>query len=289
MTDVTLIGLGAMGSALGRAFVKAGHGLTVWNRTASKIEPLAKLGAHAARSPAEAVEASPVSVICIDNYELTRRLIAEHDLGRSLSGHTLIQLSTGTPREARELDEWLRSFDCVYIDGAIMPYPEGIGEADAKLLFAGPQAAWDRCRPYLECLGGDLRYLGENISGAAALDMALLTHDLCCYLGVIHGANICESEGISAGRYAEMFTEGSIAREPVEVIHADRYDEPGATLAVWDGALQRIQTQAKDAGINSEVPDFISSFFKRGLAAGYGEEDIASIIKIMRENRNTDQ
>jgi len=170
-----------------------------------------------------------------------------------------------------------------------MPYPEGIGEADAKLLFAGPEPAWERCRPYLDCLGGDLRYLGENIGGAAALDMALLTHDLCCYLGVIHGANICESEGIGADRYAEMFAVGSIAREPVEIIHADRYDDPGATLAVWDGALQRIRTQAKDAGINSEVPDFISGFFKRGLAAGYGEEDIASIIKIMRETRNTEQ
>jgi 3-hydroxyisobutyrate dehydrogenase-like beta-hydroxyacid dehydrogenase len=51
---------------------------------------------------------------------------------------------------------------------------------------------------------------------------------------------------------------------------------------VWDGALQRIQAQARDAGINSEVPDFISGFFRRGIAAGYGEEDIASVIKVMR-------
>ena len=112
--------------------------------------------------------------------------------------------------------------------------------------------------------------------------MALLTHDLCCYLGVIHGANICESEGIGADKLAAMFPEGHIAREPVEVIHSGRYSEPGATLTVWDAALQRIQTQAKDSGINSEIPDFVSSFFKRALAAGYGEEDVASIIKILR-------
>ncbi len=287
MTDITLIGLGAMGSALARAFVKAGHGLTVWNRTPSKMVPLAELGAHAAGSLAKAIEASPLSVVCIDNYELTRRLLAENEVGRSLAGRILIQLSTGSPREARELDAWIRGFDGEYIDGAIMPYPEGIGEESAKLLFAGPRQAWERCHPYLRCLGGDLRYLGENIGGAAALDMALLTHDLCCYLGVIHGANICESEGISAAKYAEMFAEGSIAREPVEVIHAGRYDDPGATLAVWDGALQRIQNQAADAGINSEVPDFISGFFKRALAAGYGEEDIASVIKVMRDSRKS--
>ena len=63
---------------------------------------------------------------------------------------------------------------------------------------------------------------------------------------------------------------------------ADAYTDPGATLAVWDAALQRIQSQAQDAGINSEIPDLISSLFKRAIAAGYGEEHIASIIKVMR-------
>ena len=79
-----------------------------------------------------------------------------------------------------------------------------------------------------------------------------------------------------------MFAEGSLAREPAEVVHSGKFDEPGATLNVWQGALQRIQNQAKDSGINSEVPDFIAGFFKRAIAAGYGEEDIASIIKVMR-------
>ena len=165
-----------------------------------------------------------------------------------------------------------------------MPYPEGIGDKDAKLLFAGPEEAYRHCLPVLQCLGGDLRYLGSNIKGAAALDMALLTHDLCCYLGVLHGSHICESENINVGEFAAMFPEGSIAREPIEVVHAGRFDEPGATLTVWDSALTRIQKQAKDAGINSEVPDFISGLFKRAIAAGYGQEDVASVIKVMRSS-----
>ena len=282
MTDVTMIGLGAMGSALAHAFLGAGHSVTVWNRTASKMEPLSALGASAAFNVSEAVEASSIIVVCIDNYELSRNLVLENDLGEILSGRILVQLSTGTPKEAHQFEKLIRGFDCEYIDGAIMPYPEGIGAEHAKLLFSGLQETYDRCHSMLKCLGGDLRYLGSNISGAAALDMALLTQNLCCYLGAIHGAHICESENISVGELAAMFPEGSHEREPLDVIHSGRYGEPGATLAVWDGALQRIQTQALDSGINSEVPDFISSFFKRALAAGYGEQDIASIIKVMR-------
>lgn len=265
MTDITLIGLGAMGSALARAFLGAGYGLTVWNRTISKTEPFKELGANAPSELVEAIEASPMIVICIDNYEYSRALIKDNDLGQLLSGHTVIQLSTGSPKEATEFDAFIKEFDCDYIDGAIMPYPEGIGDEDAKLLFSGSQETYIRCLPLLKCLGGDLRYLGSNIRGAAALDMALLTHDLCCYLGVLHGSNICESEGINVGEFAEMFPDGSIAREPIEVVHTSIYNEPGATLTVWDAALQRIQNQANDARINCVVPDFISGFSRGQL------------------------
>lgn len=282
MLNVTMIGLGAMGSALAKTFIGAGHRVTVWNRTPSKMQSLVEQGAEGASSIYKAIAASPVIVTCIDNYYSSKNLISENNLGQYLSGRTLIQLSTGSPKEASEFEEFIRGFDCEYIDGAIMPYPDGIGKDDAKLLFAGPEETYSRCLPILKCLGGDLRYLGSNIRGAAALDMALLTRDLCCYLGVIHGSRICESEGIDVGEFAAMFPEGSLEREPVEVIHSDKFDEPGATLTVWDGALQRIQGQAKDSGINCEVPDFISSFFKRAIAAGYGAEDVASIIKVMR-------
>ena len=76
MTDVSMIGLGAMGSALARAFLGAGHRVTVWNRTLSKMEPLSALGANAASCVSEAFEASPVIVVCIDNYELSKNLIS---------------------------------------------------------------------------------------------------------------------------------------------------------------------------------------------------------------------
>ena len=212
MTDVTMIGLGAMGSALARAFLGAGHGVTVWNRTSSKTDALLSLGACGASSISEAVKASPIIVICIDNYEYSKKLIAENCPGQCLSGRTLIQLSTGSPNEANEFEEFIRGFNCEYIDGAIMPYPEEVGDTDAMFLFAGPEETYDRCLPILNCLGGDLRYLGTNIKAASALDMALLTQSLCSYLGLIHGSLICESENISVGEFAAMFREDSLEK-----------------------------------------------------------------------------
>ena len=138
MSDVTMIGLGAMGSALARAFLRAGYSVTVWNRTAARMQPLVDLGATAAPSPADAARASPVTVVCIDNYATTRRLLDEAGMLQALAGRTLIQLSTGTPAEARALGGWLQAQGVNVLDGAILPYPDGIGAADARILFAGP-------------------------------------------------------------------------------------------------------------------------------------------------------
>lgn len=283
MTDLTMIGLGAMGSALANAFLKAGHKITVWNRSPEKAEPFTALGANCAASLTKAVQASPIVVVCIDNYAATEKLLIENDAVSHISGRTIIQLSTGTPKEAQFSDNWIRNCGGEYIDGAIMPYPDGIGADDAQILFAGPDVAYERCKPFLTCLGGDLRFLGDNICAAAVLDMALLTRELCIYLGAIHGVHLCESENVSVNTYASMLPDGDHAKRLAQVVHSNVFDKPGATITVWDGALQRVLTQARDAEINSEIPDLISSLFKRAIAAGYGEEDIAAIVKVMRK------
>ncbi len=102
MSEISMIGLGAMGSALARALLKSGHGLTVWNRTPQKMEPFAALGAETAESALEAVQASPLIMVCIDNYAATKQLLSSDDVAPHLAGRTVIQLGTGTPKEARD-------------------------------------------------------------------------------------------------------------------------------------------------------------------------------------------
>ncbi len=289
MSDISVIGLGAMGSALARALLNAGHGLTVWNRTPQKMEPLAALGAKGAAGVSEAVQASSSIVVCIDNYAATNELLRTDDVVPHLSGRTLIQLSTGTPKEARESEAWLKECGADYLDGAIGAYPEGIGAADGRLLFSGSEAAFQRSKAFLGCLGGDLRYLGENVGAAAALDLAELSMNLGTYVGFAHGARLCEAEGVGADLFASLFTEGDRARELAEIIHAGAYAlgsmYPGASIRVWVEVVRRLQAQAQEADMSSEFPDNISGIFKRAVAAGHGEEDLAALIKMLRDGK----
>ena len=282
MTDVSVIGLGAMGSALARAFIGAGHSVTIWNRTAARMKPLVSLGATAASSPADAAIASPVCVVCIDNYGATRRLIQEAGMLEPLAGRTLVQLSTGTPAEARDLSSWLTTHGVNVLDGAIMPYPDGIGAEDAQILFAGSADLYGSCKPTLDCLGGDLRHVSEEVGAAAVLDMALMTHQLSNYLGVWHGARACEAEGLGVDVFASMLPPDDPAAHLARRIHKADYDNPGATLEVWNAALDRIVEHARTAKINREIPELVSSLFRRAIALGHGGRDIGTVIEVMR-------
>ena len=282
MSDVTMIGLGAMGSALARAFLGSGQSVTVWNRTPARMQPLLALGAKAAPSPAKAAQASPITVICIDDYAATRRLIEEAGMLEPLAGHVLVQLSTGTPAEARDQAGWLGAHGVKVLVGAILPYPEGIGRADARILFAGPAGLYRSCKPLLDCLGGDLRHVGEAAGAAAALNMALLTHELSTYLGVLQGARVCQAEGIGVDAFAAILLPGDLATDLAWRIHAADFDNPGATLEVWSAALDKIIAHARDAQVNREILDLIASLFRRAIALGHGHRDIATVIDVLR-------
>lgn len=276
-----MLGLGVMGSAIARALVNAGHSLTVWNRTRSKVEAFIALGAASPEDVAEAVKASPIILVCIDNYSATQQLIGEERVSCHLSGRTLVQLSTGSPREALESESWISATGADYLVGAIMPYPDGIGTKEAQILFSGPPGTFQRCKPLLDCLGGDLRYLGANIGAAATVNMALLTHELCVYLGALHGVQICRSEGVGVDVLSSMFPENDWARHLTQVIHAGAYDSPGATIGVWSEALGAIRDQAGDRGINAEIPAFLAALLDRAITAGLGGKDIAALIEVL--------
>ena len=88
MSKISVIGPGAMETARAQAFVKADHGLTLWKRALSKIQPPRSLSANEAESVADALQASPIIVDCIDSRAATIRLPRTDDVVLHLSDRT---------------------------------------------------------------------------------------------------------------------------------------------------------------------------------------------------------
>ena len=225
MSKLTMLGLGAMGTAVTKTLIDNGHDVTAWNRSPGKIRGIVESGGQGAGSLKQAIEASQIVMVCIHGYKATRQMLDDPEIVPLLRGRTIMQMSTGTPAEARAAQTWINERGGHYLDCAITVYPSSIGRSDGQLLFSGEREAYDRCTPFLGCLGGDIRYLGTKVGAAAALDMAIVSRLVTITVATVYGIHICESEGVPLQQFTDMYPEGDRAHHLACKVATGRFDE----------------------------------------------------------------
>ncbi|MCG6903816.1 MAG: NAD(P)-binding domain-containing protein [Rhodobacter sp.] len=285
MTEVSVIGLGAMGTALAMALVGADRELTVWNRTPEKMRPLVAAGARQATSFDDAVAASPKVIVCLPGYSATSELFLDKDTQALLAGRTVVQLSTASPKEAVDAEKWFAERNASFLAGAILCWPGNIGTESGKIVVAGHQKAFEDCGSELRALAGGLRYLGPNIRAPSTVDLAFLSRTLGIIFGSIHGALVCEAEGVPVSEFTAILPPGDRAVPLTETINNGTFDtisEAGASVDVAWAAVRQLKQQAQDSGINSELPDLMAAWVNRAQAAGFGAQETAAVIKTLR-------
>ncbi|MBX9453055.1 MAG: NAD(P)-binding domain-containing protein [Mesorhizobium sp.] len=287
MSDVTVIGLGNMGSALARAFLLAGKTVTVWNRSPARTAPLESLGGVAAASAGVAVAASPVVVVCLTDYTATAEVLGADDVAGALAGRLVIQLTSGTPKQARALDAWVRDRGADYLDGAIAAWPRHIGGAEAAITVVGPQATFRQAESLLGLLAGSVTYMGTDIGHASALFNAGLAYFAGHWLGFNQGAAICQAEGIDPAMFGETMAGLAPAfaedmRHMGSVIAMDRFEDPESTISTAGADIARLLEASGDLGVGTAFPALAADIFRRASDAGHGAEDHTAVIKVLR-------
>ena len=286
MEQVSVIGLGLMGSAIAEALVQAHLGVTVWNRTASQCTRFEALGARIAATAASAVATSEVLLVCLSNYTATAEVLGTKDAREALTGKTLIQLSSGTPKEARDAAAQARELGARYLDGAILAYPSHIGSAKAQILISGSGEAFQQQRELLQILGTPV-FVGQSPGAASALDCATLTSSVMASIALIHGAALCESEGVELEQLVSMVNarlpiRAELNREIAEKIRTQKYDTPQSSIGTWAGVAKHFVHIAQENRLAPDVPQLISQLLERAVAKGFEDQEIASLINIIR-------
>lgn len=152
---IGFIGLGRMGTGMARNLLRAGHQLTVFNRTREKAEALAKEGAQIAQSPADAArDAEAVFTMLSDDHAVSESVRGKDGLASTLkSGAAHISSSTISTALARQLTESHRERNQLYLSAPVFGRPEA---AEAKKLIvvpAGDPEAVERYRPLFDAIG----------------------------------------------------------------------------------------------------------------------------------------
>ena len=276
-----------MGEALARCAIGGGKDTVIWNRTAARAEALGSQGGRYVSDVAKAISASPVVIVCVDDYEATDSFLRTSAAEESLKGRTLIQLSTGSPKLARTARDWARSVEAEYLDGAIMVFPSQIGTDQGCILVSGDSKAYEKAELILRLLAPATKYVGEDPGVASSLDEALLSVALGALVGVVNGAALCEASAASLKDYCELLDPymtivvGSVLKT-AQKISDDDLEDTEASLGTWGATLEYMLETSSGAGISSEVPAFIQTLFDRAKDRGLAEHDVAALIEVLR-------
>lgn len=140
--SVTVIGLGPMGRAMSAVLLRAGHPVTVWNRTPGRIVA----GATVAGTPAAAVQAGDLIILSLTDYRAMYDILGP--VAGLLAGKVLVNLSSDTPDGSREAAAWAAGHGADFVSGGVMVPPPAVGNPGAYVFCSGPQ----RCsRPTSRC------------------------------------------------------------------------------------------------------------------------------------------
>ncbi|MGW7094054.1 NAD(P)-dependent oxidoreductase [Streptomyces sp. NPDC054874] len=287
-TPVTVIGLGAMGSALAAAFIAAGHPTTVWNRTASRAAPLVAQGAAHPETVAEAVAAGPLVITCLTTYEDT--IEALEPAAVALKGRDLVTLNSGSPAGARRTAEWVRGHGARYLGGAIKNVPPAVGAGDTLLYYSGDATVFTAHEPVLRVLGGDTVYLGADPDLAALYEMAVGGTLLPALVGFFQGAAALRARGLEAAsmvRFSEQWFQMIASVLPVlaREIDSGDYSEPLSSVNVFVAGAAHDAELGKEAGLDVEWHKPFHELLERAVEAGYGTQSIAALTEILKEPR----
>lgn len=283
---VAVLGLGLMGSAIARSFLTRGSRVSVWNRTAARCLPLAADGAANSPSPLSAVQSADLVVLALLDYKAARAVLAE--AAEALSGKTVVNLVTGTPTDADDLDTWVRGQGARYLEGIIAAYPDDIGKPETLIYYSGDAGAWTDHRGELVALAGAATFVGAAPGAANVMDAAMTAAFYDVSIGAfIEGVSFARSAGVdlaeikrTLGYWLDLLKGELIVA--LDDIAGDDYSTDQATLETYLLGMRTCRQAMVDAGERAHLLSAALDNLDRANEAGHGNQSLAAQFNVTR-------
>jgi 3-hydroxyisobutyrate dehydrogenase-like beta-hydroxyacid dehydrogenase len=275
---ITFIGTGPMGQAMVRALVKAGHEVTVWNRTPSKAQGL---GATVAPTVADALAASEVVFLSLTDYQVMFDLLD----GQTVDGKVIINLSSDTPATTRRAAEWAAQQGATLIVGGVMVPGELVATDSSYVFYSGPENVIRQYESLLAVIGR-VDFVGEDPALAQLFYQAQLTIFLTSLAAYLHATALVGSAGVPPDAFLRFATEtfdnlSYYLPEAAENIASGQHPGDAASIVMMGATADHIVGASTEAKLDLALPQAVKSLYDRAIAAGQGGETWTSLYKVI--------
>ena len=284
--SIALLGLGTMGSGMAANLLKGNFPLTVYNRTASKAEPLAQQGARVAQTPAEAAAGAHIilSMLADDPASREAWLGADGALPAAAPGTILIESSTVSPAWIAELGAAAHIRGLELLDAPVTGSRAQAAAAQLSFLVGGSESALATVTPVLEAMGKEVLHLGPLGSGAK---LKLVNNFLCGVqvASLAEGLAWLERSGLDRDKALNFLKTGAPGSPVIAGLSARMTAHDYTVnflLKLMSKDLQYAHAAAEEAGVDLTTAANARALFEQAVAQGHGLQDMSAVIEPLR-------
>jgi 3-hydroxyisobutyrate dehydrogenase-like beta-hydroxyacid dehydrogenase len=287
--EVGLIGLGRMGAGIAKSLLRAGHRLTVFNRTRERAESLRADGANVARSVPEACQGEAVLTMVADDAALEAVVFGDEGiLASRRPGGVHVSLSTiGVALSDRLAAEHAKAGQ-EYVAAPVFGRPEAAEGARLSVVAAGPATSVQRCKPLFQAMGPKLFVVGERPSMANVVKLSGNFLIATVLESLAEALTFARKSGVDPGLLLEFLTT-TMFTAPVyksygELIVQEKHEPAGFALPLGLKDVRLVLAAAEAASVPMPIASVLRDRFVTAMARGNQDKDWSVIGRVAAED-----
>jgi 3-hydroxyisobutyrate dehydrogenase-like beta-hydroxyacid dehydrogenase len=288
MATYAFLGLGVMGGPMAGHLAKAGHEVTVWNRTSSKAEAWSKeSGGKAAGTPKEAAAAAEIVFMCLGNDDDVRSVVYGDNgaLAGLRHGAILVDHTTASADLARELDEACRKAGCAFLDAPVSGGQAGAVNGVLTIMVGGEADTFAKAEPGMQAYGRTVTHMGP--AGAGQLTKMV---NQICIAGLVQAlgeaVNFAQKAGLDTDKVLATISKGAAQSWQMEnrwkTMVENKFDF-GFAVDWMRKDLGICLEEAKRNGAPLPVTSLVDQFYRMVQMRGGKRFDTSSLIVNLRD------
>ena len=289
MTETAaFIGLGTMGFPIAGHLARAGHEVTVFNRTEAVAEAWVKnYGGAKAETPAEAARNAKYVFVCVGNDDDLRQVTLGDDgaFEGAAPGSIVVDHTTASAKIARELAEEARGRGFEFLDAPVSGGQSGAENGTLTVMAGGDDAAFAKAQPVISAYARAVTLMGPSGSG----QLTKMVNQICIaglIQGLAEGLNFALSAGLDAKLAVEVISKGAAQSWQMDnrakTMLEGKFDF-GFAVDWMRKDLAMCMDQARACGAPVPVTALVDQFYGQVQAMGGGRWDTSSLIAVLSE------
>lgn len=269
-----------MGQPMALKLLQANLPLVIYNRTASKLQPLKAAGATVADSPEAAIQASECLILMLSDRQAIGELLLSAASVSHLAHRTIIQMGTIAPTESREIRDAVVDAGGEYLEAPVLGSIPQVKTGELIVMVGSTEAQFKQYSPLLKHFSPEPIYVGE-VGTAAAMKLALnqliagLTSTFALSLSFVKQQGVDIEQFMSVLRQSALYA--PTFDKKLSRMSDRNYNNPNFPTKHLLKDTNLFLTQAEELGLNTNSLKGIKQVIERAIALGFAEADYSAI------------